>query len=51
MGRAIEKMRGARVNLAMIRQSVPETKFKVKRAKCGVKRNTKYSLTPEDRAL
>lgn len=51
MGRAIEKMRGASVNLAMIRQSVPETKFKVKKAKCGVKRNTKYSLTPEDRAL
>lgn len=40
LGRAIGKMRGARVTLALIRQSVPESRFKVKRAK--------NSLAPED---
>lgn len=35
MGRAIEKIKVSRVTLSMIRQSLPETKFKVKR-----KRNT-----------
>lgn len=40
LGRAIGKMKGARVTLALIRQSVPESRFKVKRAK--------NSLAPED---
>ena len=40
LGRAIGKMKGARVTLALIRQSVPEKRFKVKRAK--------NSLAPED---
>lgn len=40
LGRAIGKMRGARVTLALIRQSVPESRFKVKRAK--------NSLAPDD---
>ena len=40
LGRAIEKMKGARVTLALIRQSVPESRFKVKRAK--------NSLAPDD---
>ena len=33
LGRAIGKMKGARVTLALIRESVPESRFKIKRAK------------------
>ena len=33
LGRAIDKMKGARVTLALIRESVPESRFKIKRAK------------------
>lgn len=33
LGRAIEKMKGARVTLALIRESVPEKRFEIKRAK------------------
>ena len=33
LGRAIEKMKGARVTLALIRESVPESRFEIKRAK------------------
>ena len=40
LGRAIEKMKGARVTLALIRESVPEKRFEIKRAK--------NSLAPDD---
>lgn len=48
LGRAIGKMRGARVTLALIRQSVPESRFKVKRAKNSRGSNLSAAIAPED---
>lgn len=48
LGRAIGKMRGARVTLALIRESVPESRFKVKRAKNSRGSNLSAAIAPDD---
>lgn len=57
LGRAIEKMRGARVTLALIRESVPENKsffssceagFEIKRAKNSRGSNLSAAIAPDE---
>lgn len=48
LGRAIEKMRGARVTLALIRESVPEKRFEIKRAKNSRGSNLSAAIAPDE---
>lgn len=48
LGRAIGKMKGARVTLALIRESVPEKRFEIKRAKNSRGSNLSAAIAPDE---